>query len=57
MTIVNTKLANNYIKSMLGSLLGKPTLGKGFPVYVSNAGINYNNDSLKISSTSGIFIE
>jgi hypothetical protein len=59
LNITNEALANIYLKSMLGSLPGKTTLGKDFPVNIPNATITFNESYISFSPkrTSAILIE
>jgi hypothetical protein len=59
LTITNTTLANIYLKSMLGSLPGKTTLGEDFPINIPNAAITFSESYISFSrkGTSTILIE
>lgn len=50
--IVNQKLATAYLKSLIGSLAGKTTLGTGFPLFTSKCSMEFNKDYIKFKQLS-----
>lgn len=55
--IENTKLANLYLKSLLGPLSGKLTLGTGFPCFTKSSSPRLNDNHIALVEGSKLVTE